>query len=110
MTTMTDKRALARWRNAVIVAFALGGITTATVGPRMPSLRADLGVGDAVSGAMLAGVTVGAFVGLAASSAILSWFGARRGIRGALWLTACSVAMVGIGAGMAHSAPIAAVG
>ena len=110
MTTMTDKRTLARWRNAVIVAFALGGIISATVGPRMPSLRADLGVGNAVIGAMLAGVTVGAFVGLAASSAILSWFGARKGIRGALWLIACSIALIGIGAGTAHSALITAVG
>jgi MFS family permease len=110
MTTMTDKGALARWRNAVIAAFALGGITSATIGPRMPSLRADLGVGNAVIGAMLAGVTVGAFVGLAASSAILSRFGARSGIRGALWLIAASVALIGIGAGAAHSAPTAAVG
>jgi SagB-type dehydrogenase family enzyme len=53
MTPTTGKRHLARWRNAVIVAFALGGITSATVGPRMPSLRADLGVDNAVIGALL---------------------------------------------------------
>lgn len=110
MTTMTDKRHLARWRNAVIVAFALGGITSATVGPRMPSLRADLGVGDAVIGALLAGVTVGAFVGLGCASAILSWLGTRGGIRGALWLVALSVALIGVGVGVAHAPLIASVG
>ena len=107
---MTDRRTLARRRNAVIVAFALGGITSATVGPRMPSLRADLGVGNAVIGALLAEVTVGAFVGLAASTAILAWLGARGGIRGALWQIACSVALLGTGAGVGHRALIAAVG
>lgn len=110
MTTMTDKRHLARWRNAVIVAFALGGITSATVGPRMPSLRADLGVGDAVIGVMLAGVTVGAFVGLGCASPILAWRGARGGIRGALWLVALSVALIGVGVGVAHDPLIASVG
>ena len=110
MTAMTDKRHLARWRNAVIVAFALGGITSATVGPRMPSLRADLGVDNAVIGAMLAGVTVGAFVGLACSSALLSWLGARGGIRGALWLVALSVVLIGVGAGVAHALLIVSVG
>jgi MFS family permease len=110
MTTAADEQRLARWRNAVIVAFALGGITSATVGPRMPSLRADLGVDNAVIGAMLAGVTAGAFVGLGCSAAILSWLGARGGIRGALWLVALSVALIGVGAGVAHAPLIAAVG
>ena len=80
------------------------------MGPRLPSLRADLGVGNAVIGAMLAGVTVGAFVGLACASALLSWLGARGGIRGALWLVALSVALIGVGAGVAHAPLIASVG
>ena len=110
MTTVTDGRSLGRWRNAVIAAFALGGITSATVGPRLPSLRADLGVGNGVIGALLAGVTVGAFAGLACSAAILSRLGARGGIRGALWLVAIGVAAIGVGAGVAHALPIAAAG
>jgi MFS family permease len=110
MTTVMDKQHLARWRNAVIAAFALGGITSATVGPRMPSLRADLGVDNAVIGAMLAGVTVGAFAGLGCSALILSRLGARGGIRGALWLVALSVALIGFGAGVAHSPLIASLG
>jgi len=110
MTPVTDRGSLPRWRNAVIVAFALGGITSATVGPRLPSLRADLGVGNGVIGALLAGVTVGAFAGLGCSAAILSWLGARGGIRGALWLIALGMATIGVGAGVAHALLITAFG
>ncbi len=110
MTTVTDMQSLARWRNAVIAAFALGGITSATVGPRMPSLRADLAVDNAVIGAMLAGVTVGAFAGLGSSALILSRLGARGGIRSALWLVALSLALIGFGAGVAHNPLIASLG
>lgn len=35
---------------------------------------------------------------------------ARGGLRGALWLIALGVATIGIGAGVAHALPIAAVG
>lgn len=107
MTTATDSRSLRRRRHAVSAVFALGGITSATVGP---SLRADLGVGNGAIGALLAGVTVGAFAGLGCSVAILSRLGARGGIRGALWLIALGVAAIGAGAGVAHALPIVAAG
>jgi MFS family permease len=110
MTTVTDRRALASWRNAVIAAFALGGVTLSTWGPRLPSLRADLGVDDGVIGAVLAGITVGSLVGLGCTTAILSWLGARGGIRGTLWLVALGVATIGLGAGTAHALWLTAVG
>lgn len=110
MTPLTDRGGLPRWRNAVIAAFALGGITSAAVGPRLPSLRADLGVGNGVIGALLAGVTVGSFAGLGCSAAIRSWLGARGGIRGALWLIALGVAAIGVGSGVAHALAVAAFG
>jgi hypothetical protein len=34
-----------RWRNAVMVAFALGGVTIASWGPRLPTIQSDLGLG-----------------------------------------------------------------
>jgi MFS family permease len=110
MTTATERRALAPRRNAVIVAFALGGITLATWGPRLPSLRADLGVNDGVIGVVLAGVTVGSFAGLSCSTPIMSRLGARGGIRGVLWLVALGLATVGLGAGVAHALAVTAVG
>src|SRR5947209_6467537 len=110
MTTVTDRRALASWRNAVIVSFALGGITLSTWGPRLPSLRADLGVDDGVLGTILAGVTIGALAGLGASTPILSWLGARGGIRGVLGLVAVGQATIGIGAGALHALVVTAIG
>ena len=110
MTTVTDRRALAPWRNAVIAAFALGGITLSTWGPRLPSLRAELGVNDGVIGGVLAGVTIGSLAGLSASTAILAWLGARGGIRGVLGVVALGLATIGIGAGAAHSLAVTAIG
>ena len=88
----------------------MGGLASATVGPRLPSLRADVGVGNDVIGALLADETIGAFAGLGCSAAILSRLGARGGIRGGLWLVAIGVAAIGTGAGVAHALPIAAAG
>ena len=110
MTAVTDRRTLASWRNAVIVAFALGGITLSTWGPRLPSLRAELGVDDGVIGTVLAGVTVGSLAGLGASTAILSWLGARGGLRSVLAMVAIGLATIGLGAGAAHSLAAAAIG
>jgi len=98
------------WRNAVMACFALGGVTVSTWGPRLAELRADLRVGDATLGLVLAGVTVGAITGLAASSAVLGRLGPRRGICAMLWLVAAGVAVIGLGAGVAHSVPATAAG
>jgi MFS family permease len=103
MTTVTDRRGLASRRNAVIMAFALGGITLSTTGPRLPSLRADLGVDDGVIGGMLAGVTVGSIVGLNCATVLLSRLGARGGIRSVLSLVGLGLTGIGLGAGVAHS-------
>ena len=110
MTTVTDRRELVPWRNAVIAAFALGGVTLSTWGPRLPSLRADLGVPDGVLGGVLAGVTVGSLAGLGCSTVILSWLGARGGIRNVLRLVALGLAVIGLGAGAAHSLAVTAIG
>src|SRR5258708_12421068 len=105
MTPVTDRGSLLWWRNAVIVAFALGGITSATVGPRLPSLRADLGVGNGAIGALLAGVTVGAFAGLGCSAAILSWLGAPGALPDALWLIPPALPTLGLGPRHPHPPP-----
>ncbi len=46
---------LARWRWAITAAFGLGGITISAWGPRLPAIKADLGVGTATLGLLLAG-------------------------------------------------------
>jgi len=98
------------WRNAVMAGFALGGVTVSTWGPRLPQLRADLRVGDAVLGLVLAGVTVGAVTGLTVAAAVLSWLGSRRAIRALLWLVAAGVATIGVAGGVGHSVPAVAAG
>lgn len=98
------------WRNAVMTGFALGGVTVSTWGPRLPQLRADLGIGDASIGVVLAGVTVGAVCGLLASTAVLSRLGSRRAVLAMLLLVAVGVATIGLGAGLAHSVPVATIG
>lgn len=107
-TAVPDGVALVRWRNAVIAAFALGGISLATWGPRLPQLRADLGLNDAGVGLVLVAVTVGSMAGLGGCSALLSWLGARGAIRGALFLVAAGIAAIGVAAGVLHSVPMAA--
>jgi MFS family permease len=110
MAAPADARAIGRWRNAVMTAFALGGVAISTWGPRLPRLRSDLDLDNAAIGLVLAGVTVGSVAGLGAASALLSWLGSRRGIRVTLWLTAAGVATIGVSAGLAHSAAFTTAG
>lgn len=105
-----DGRLISRWRNAVMAAFALGGVAVSTWGPRLPRLRADLGVDNATIGLVLAGVTVGSVAGLGAAAALLSWLGSRRGICAMLWLIGVGIATIGVGAGSAHSVGLTAAG
>jgi MFS family permease len=110
----TEKLAVASstrsWRNAAMGLFALGGVSISTWGPRLPSIREDLRVGDATIGLMLAGVTIGSIAGLLASSALLSRFGPQRAIWGSLALAAVGISIVGIGAGTLTSLPVAMAG
>jgi len=64
----TERPGLARWRWAVTAAFGLGGIAISAWGPRLPAIKASLGTGTATIGLLLAGVTVGAILGLLAST------------------------------------------
>jgi MFS family permease len=100
--------ALARWRRAVTAAFGLGGITISAWGPRLPAIKADLGTGTATIGLLLAGVTVGAILGLLASTPVLHWLGSRRAVAGALLLIATAMAVMGL-ALIPGSVPLVAV-
>lgn len=105
-----DARTLARWRNAVLVAFALGGVSLATWGPRLPSLRTDLQLSYDSLGLLVAAVTVGSISGLVSASAILAWLGPRRGMWLTLWIDALGIAIIGFSASVLQSVPIATIG
>jgi MFS family permease len=91
----TGRPALARWRWTVTAAFGLGGITVSAWGARLPAIKARLGIDTATIGLLLAGVTVGAILGLLASTPLLHRLGSRRSIAGALLLIAAAMAVMG---------------
>ena len=99
---------LARWRWAITAAFGLGGITNSAWGPRLPAIKAGLDVGTATIGLLLAGVTVGAILGLLASTPVLHWLGSRRAVAGAILLIAAAMTVMGL-ALVAGSVPLVAI-
>jgi MFS family permease len=106
---MTPERlALARWRWTVTAAFGLGGIAVSTWGPRLPAIKAGLGIGTATIGLLLAGVTVGAILGLLASTPVLHRLGSRRAVTGALLVIAAAMTVMGV-ALILGSVPLLAV-
>jgi MFS family permease len=106
--TAADGRALARWRWTVTAAFAIGGISLSAWGPRLPAIQSELGIDTATIGLLLAGVTVGAILGLLGSTPLLHWLGARRALAGALLLIAAAITVMGL-ALILRSVPLVAV-
>jgi MFS family permease len=93
----TERSTLVRWRWTITAAFGLGGITISAWGPRLPAIKASLGVGTGTLGLLLAGVTVGAILGLLASTPVLHWLGSRRSVAGALLVVATAMTVLGVG-------------
>ncbi len=108
--TAPDTAPLRRWRAAIVVAFALGGVTLAAFGTRLPSIQSSLDVSKTVIGTALMAVTVAALAGLGIASWVHAVLGARRGILGSLWTAAAGIALVGVGAGALRSLPVVVVG
>lgn len=106
--TVLDRRAVARWRNALIAGFAIGGVTVSAWGTRLPDVTAELQVTTGTIGTVLAFVTIGSVGGLLGSTPIAHRFGARRGITGALLATALAMALLGAGIGL-RAVPMLAV-
>ena len=91
-TVAEDARAISRWRNAIICAFGLGGITVASWGPRMPAIRTELGAGTGTIGLLLACSTVGSIAGLLTSRYALHRLGGRGAVLSALLVMAAALA------------------
>ena len=108
MSSSSGRPELARWRLAITAAFGLGGITVSAWGPRLPAIKADLNVGTATIGLLLAGVTVGAILGLLAATPVLHWLGDRRAVAAAILLIAAAMTVMGL-ALVAGSVPLVAV-
>ena len=96
MRAVIEINALRRWQRAIVAAFGVGGITVAAWGPRLPTLKVELGIDTATIGLLLGGVTVGAFVGFVVSTPVLHWLGSRRALTGALLIVAVGMTLLGI--------------
>jgi MFS family permease len=107
-TVTTERPGLTRWRWTITGAFGLGGITVSAWGPRLPAIKASLGIGTGTIGLLLAGITVGAIVGLLTSTPVLHWLGSRRALTGALLLIAVALTVMGV-ALIVRSVPLLAV-
>jgi MFS family permease len=105
-----DRPTLVRWRNAIIAAFAVGGLALSTWGPRLPAVRAELKIGTGGIGVLLACITVGSVTGLLLSTPILTRLGPRRALPAAMLVIAVAVTIVGVGAAVLKSVPAVAVG
>jgi MFS family permease len=92
----------------ITAAFGLGGVTISAWGPRLPAIKADLGVGTATLGLLLAGGTVGAILGLLGSTPLLHRLGSRRAVGGAILLIAAALSVMGL-ALIVDSVPLIAI-
>lgn len=87
----------------------MGGITIASWGPRMPAIRAQLGVSTGTIGVLLTCLTAGAIVGLSVARWALHRLGGRGAVLAALLIISGSLALMGAGMS-AHSVALVAVG
>ena len=108
MSSSSGRPELPRWRLAITAAFGLGGITVSAWGPRLPAIKEGLNVGTATIGLLLAGVTVGAILGLLTATPVLHWLGDRRAVAAAILLIAAAMTVMGL-ALVAGSVPLVAV-
>jgi len=83
------------WRAAIFVAFAMAGLTIASLLTRMPALRDHLDVEPGQIGLLLAFFAGGSVLGLAFSGTLLHTIGARRLIQ--LAMPGIGITLVGIG-------------
>ncbi|WP_422933107.1 MFS transporter [Sinomonas sp. P47F7] len=95
-SVLTGATSLTRWRNAIIAAFGLGGISVSAWGPRLPAVTAELGVNTGTIGLLLACVTVGSVTGLVLATPLLHRLGSRRSVTGSILLVASGLVLMGL--------------
>jgi MFS family permease len=108
-TGPAGRPAVARWRWAITAAFGLGGITVSAWGPRLPAIKAGLDISTGTIGLLLAGVTIGAILGLLSSTPVLHRLGGRRAVLAALLLISAAMAVLSLALALS-SLPLLAAG
>lgn len=108
MSSTLSQPRVSAWRTAVFVIFALNGIATGTWVSRTPAVREGLGIGNSELGVLIASLSVGAVVGLIASSHVLAWLAPRRTLFVMMTAVSLALALVGIATGVGSFALAAA--
>lgn len=98
------------WRNAVFVMFAANGIAAASWASRTPAIADGLGLGIGQMGALITGLPMGALAAILLSSHIMHLLGSRNTARIALLVAAGGLLLLGLGAGVLASYPLAFAG
>jgi predicted MFS family arabinose efflux permease len=83
----------------VLVIFALNGATTGTWVSRTPAMREGLGIENSQLGVLIALLSIGAMLGLLASSHVLAWLAPRRTLTAMMLALCVALALVGVGSG-----------
>ena len=98
------------WRNAIFVVFTLNGFGAAAWISRVPSIRDHLQISVTEVGLLILGVSIGAIIGMLASSHIVHWLGERRVIL--VFLAGCGISLliVGLGVTVLSSFAVAIIG
>lgn len=101
---------LVRWRTAIFAIFLASGLSIATWASRVPTMKLTLGVDNIQIGLMLLCGGIASILGLTLSTVVLSRFGARRGMFGAMILFAAGGVVIGVGTDVVGSYGLVIVG
>lgn len=101
---------LVRWRTAIFAVFLVSGLSISTWAARVPAIKDAIGVDRGELGLMLLVGGVASIVGLSVSAPVLTRFGARRAMLGAMTVLAAGVAIIGIGADVARMPLVVVLG
>ena len=94
----------------VFLTFAVNGIVIGGWISRLPAIRDALGLDTSQVGVFLAGMALGAVLGLLTAAAVVHRLGARRTIFAALALGAVGLVVLAVGVSVVASFPIALAG
>ncbi|WP_066039936.1 MFS transporter [Herbiconiux solani] len=110
MTETLTRRQLIAWRNAIFTIFALSGLSIASWVARLPAVRDGLQLDTAQVGLLIFVMSAGSVIGLVASAPVMLRTGARTGMLLCLLLLTVSLAVIGLGASLAVSVTMVAIG
>jgi MFS family permease len=109
-STGTARTELRASRDAVLATFFLNGFAFATWASRIPSVRHDLDLGPGRLGLLLLAASVGSVTALPLTGRAVERFGAARLVTVAAGAQGLGLLLAALGAGLAGSVPVTAVG